>query len=128
MGEVHTSIEQVAAKFESRARQSLTVSVVFGAVGILSISSSVGRIDESGAALAVFIIGVHLCSNAITMIIGWGAAGGHSTLARLGAEGHEKLHGLLGKRLDGIEAIERKTGEAVVIAMDDLRQRRSQRG
>lgn len=131
MGEVevvHASISQVAERFETRARQSLVVIAVFGIPGLLAVTSTADRIGTSGAALAVFIIGAQLCSSAITMIIGWGASRSHAELARLAADGHERLLELLARKLDRVEAIERKTGEAVVIALDDLRQRRTQRG
>jgi hypothetical protein len=126
MGEViHAAIEQEAARFEFRARLSAIVIAVFGVLGALAIAKTADEIDPS---LAFFIAGVAMCVCSFTMIIGWGASRGHAELARLAASGHERMHEILAERLDGIEEIERQTGEAVVYALDDLREKRSQHG
>lgn len=126
MGEsVHQTTNEVSAHFAFRSRLSLGVIAVLGAIGLIAITVSVTEIDGH---LAIFIMGVGSCICAFQMIIGWGASDGHGRLARLAVEGHEALDVRIGERLDQIEAIEQQTSNAVVIALDDLRARRSKRG
>lgn len=126
MGEiVHQTIDEVTTHFEFRSRLSLGVIAVLGAIGLVTITVTVTHIDGH---LAVFIMGVASCICAFVMIIGWGASDGHGKLARVAVNGHAELNDRIGERLDQIEAIERQTGDAVVIALDDLRARRSKRG
>lgn len=125
MGEVHQTIGEIAAKFDFRARLSLVAIAVFGLVGIILIIKTADRIDGN---LAAFIAGVALCVCAWTMVIGWGASSHHAELARLAADGHERLHELIARRLTEIEAVERQNGRAVVVALDDLREQRRKHG
>ena len=126
MGEiVHQTVDEVTTHFEFRSHLSLAVIAVLGAIGLVTITVTVTEIDGH---LAVFIMGVAACVCSFQMIISWGASDGHAKLARLAGHGHADLHDRIGERLDQIEAIERQTGDAVVVALDDLRARRSNRG
>jgi hypothetical protein len=121
---VHRDVKQIAAKYRFRARLSLGLIAALGATGSGLIWSTASRVD---GALALFIGGVAMCVCAHTMIIGWGASDGHGDLARLAADGHERMHDLIAQRLENIEAIERQTGDAIVIALDEVRDRRRKR-
>lgn len=123
-GTVHQTSE-VSDHFAFKAKLSIAAVMVLGALGLLAIAITVTEIDGN---LAVYMAGIAACSCALTMVIAWGAASGHAELARLAITGHERLNNLIAERLDNIEAIERQTGNAVVIALDDLRERRAKRG
>jgi hypothetical protein len=125
MGEVHQTIAETAAKFDFRARLSLVAIAAFGAVGALLVTETASHVDP---ALAAYVGGVALCVCAWTMVIGWGASSHHAELARLAADGHERLHELIAERLTEIEAVERQNGQAVVVALDDLREQRRRHG
>jgi hypothetical protein len=125
MGEVHQTIGEIASKFDFRARLSLCAIAALGVTGTILIIKTADRIDGN---LAAFIAGVALCVCAWTMVIGWGASSHHAELARFAAAGHERLHELIAERLAEIETIERETGNAVVVALDDLREQRRKHG
>lgn len=118
---VHQSIDEVAGKYRFRARGSIVLAAVLGAIGLVMIAFSADKVDP---ALAIFIGGAALGVCAWTMIIGWGASDGHGDLARLAANGHERMHALLVDRLNEIEKAERSTCNAVIVALDEVRERR----
>lgn len=121
---IHQTVNDVAERFEFRARLALWVIGVFGLIGCAAIATTAAKIDP---ALAVFIVGVACFVAATQMIIAWGAARGHSELARFSASGHELMHKLLAERLSDMEEIERQTGKSVVTFMDEFSRRRSGR-
>lgn len=121
---VHASISDVTTMFRFRGFLALASGGIAGGLGFIGIVASVNQIDGN---LATFIAGVAACIVAFNMITNWGASDGHCRLARLAAQGHERLNKILTNRLDGIEKIERETGNAVVIALDDLRDLRDRR-
>lgn len=118
---VHETIDDVRALFRFRAALSLVAIGIFGGIGFIGIFASVNQVDGH---MAVFIGGVAACTCAFNMLTNWGAADGHSRLAQLAARGHERLCEILNGRLDGIEEIERQTGNAVVYALDEVRRKR----
>lgn len=120
MGEsVHQSIEHITAKFRFRARLSLAGIGVAGGLGFVGV---VATVNEIPGELAVFMGSVAALATAMNMITNWGASDGHAELARLAADGHERLNDTLSE----IEQSETQIKEAVVYALDDLRERRRQ--
>lgn len=109
-------IRKAIAKLEERSKFSVAGIFVIGAVGLAAIVATIGHIDPY---LAFFMIGVAaLFGGAFILLIGWGALNGHVLLARLLDHGFGR-----------VEETEKEVVEAVVIAMDDLRQkRRTQNG
>lgn len=105
-------------KFDSLKRAALGMGALTGAVGGIAVAQVADRLDP---ALAIYIGGMTLMQAALVItVIGWVGSGNHATLARLVTRG-----------FTGIEEKEEKISEAVVYALDDLRdlrQRRSQRG
>ena len=96
-----------------RAQLSVAGIVILGAIGLTAITISAGHIDGYRA---VFSIGIALCICAFTMIIGWGASSNHAQTARL-----------ISDEFSTVEKLQRETGNAVVVALDEVRRRRARR-
>lgn len=126
MGEVvHQFSDQVTEKFKLKAHLSLAGIVIAGGLGLVGIVATVNEVDGH---LAVFIGGVAALASSVSMITNWGASEGHADLAQLAVHGHERLNEAISDGFNEVEQIERETGSAVVIALDELRERRRRNG
>jgi hypothetical protein len=117
-------IDHPSDRFSFRSQLSIAMIGVFALGGTLGVAMTASRLDPARAIYDASI-GSWIC--AIVMVVCWGASDGHAKLARIACRGHERVVEILTRRLDGIEEIERETGNAVVIALDEVRKRRSQR-
>lgn len=112
MGEpIRSTASEVGRLLRARAHLSVALGVTLGACGLATAVAARHRDDHDA-----FIIGTELCVCAFTMIIGWGASSNHGLVARLISDG-----------FDTVTQIERETGSAVIVALDDLRNRRDRR-
>lgn len=118
MGEaVHRSIEHVTDKCRLKAHLSLAGIGIAGGLGLVGIIATVKKVDGD---LAVFMGGIAAMCCSVSMVTNWGASEGHADLAQLAKYLGETIK-------DGfteVEQIERQTGNAIVIALDELRERR----
>jgi hypothetical protein len=106
-GEIHRRL-----KF--RAQLSIGALATLGATGLVFIAIAAGHLDGARVCL---VVGVGLCQAAFTMLIAWGAASNHGMVASLVSDGFEQ-----------VTEIERETGNAVVVALDEVRKRRRRDG
>lgn len=118
MGEVvHRSIDHITDKCRLKANLSLAGIGIAGGLGLVGIVATVKKVDGD---LAVFMGGVAAMCCSVSMITNWGASEGHADLAQLAKYLSETIK-------DGfteVEQIERETGSAVVVALDELGERR----
>jgi len=118
MGEPTTTTDEISAteaahRLRFRAQLSVAGIATLGAVGLALIAITAGHVDGYRA---VYDAGIAVCSCAFMLIIGWGSSSNQGLLARV-----------LGSGFAQVEEIERTTGRAVVVALDDLRDRRERR-
>lgn len=104
---------EIRRRLRFRACLSIAGIAALGAIGLVGMAITADHVDLWRAG---FDVGLALCVCSFTLIIGWGASSNHALAVEL-----------IDERLTTVERIERETGNAVVVALDDLRTARERR-